>query len=321
VALRSPEFGRKAVERMRPSIDSAIAVLGPAGPDRTLALAHLAAESVSAGDRVLWIGSQHLTRPLAWLPLREQRLDCRPPRPEFGVAPWPWVDPFTLQPAHLVDWLQGMLGIDPAEREGLSKAVNEVFCAGRDTDATPWAPPVFESGWARLAERLGVEMPRLEQGTNPGLDLDSPDLTVVSGHVQDLQRRPAEIALVMLAFASHAHREPWRRHLVVVEDWLDIVSEPFRGMVVSALLDVGRLCGGLVVLASTSPAAWAQQPTGRILFGNALPALIKGPALVGQEDSGMPSGAPPRAPGEIAVFDRFRRAWVTFRMGDLGIVD
>lgn len=70
-----------------------VLVEGPESRIRSLTLSRLAGEVAEAGGRILWIGSQQMASPLAWLSLRELRLEARGDTPPVGPAPWPRIQP------------------------------------------------------------------------------------------------------------------------------------------------------------------------------------------------------------------------------------
>jgi hypothetical protein len=313
-----PTLTWRAIATLRPSFDSPVLLDCAQGRERTLALAHMGADAHAIGARILWVGSQRVARPLAWLPLREQRFDPWAPRPEFSEVQWPGVNPFDLQPGHLTDWICGSIGDNALRREDVSAAVSAAQSHG--VGRPSWSPPTYAEGRSLLAAALGRPIESLpEAAERTEVSFQGSDLTVISGHPDDLRARSHAISLLVLAFVGEALRNPNRTHWLVIEDWLDVVPEAVRGMVASALLDLGRLARGAVVICGSHLATWRETRSGRLLLAPGTPLVTGAGATVRAAmwtDTPLPP-APHGAGDVVWARDRASDRWHVMEVGPI----
>lgn len=275
-----------------------VLVVGEERDIRRRAISALAAERAENGDAVLWVGSEHVARPLPWLStLREQRLDARPLRPDLGDEPWPGVNPFDLAPDLRVAWLAHVTSANGREQERIYDAVHAQE-ASRASRPSRWSALPFPEGTTDLIRR-GAPLPDAWLGSNPPrgvrrrttLSFAGADLTVVCGHPQDMTDRRKEIVLALLAFVTPARRSESREHLVVVDGWLDRLHPPERTLVLAVLADAAAENAVRVVAASSRPQLWDDPQTAAFVW-SAVPVVVS-PFSPAPEPLAAPEAAVP----------------------------
>src|SRR5690606_10310198 len=230
--------------------------------DRAVAVSALAAEIATAQGTILWVGAQQVARPLAWLPLRERRMDARPLRVELGESPWPGVNPFDLDSDLLAAWL--CAEIEPFRALPVAR-VREAIEHARSIEAGAQvrraALPFSEAGEWLVSAGLPVPT-NFSFATRPAavrertdLSFPSGSLTVICGHGQDLRDRAAEITLAVLAFISAARDSGHIAPRLIVLDgvWASLAGKG-QGAIAQVLLDfVGRGDGYVLIADELTP--------------------------------------------------------------------
>lgn len=276
-------------------------VLGAIAPGRTLALACLTADFFAEfpTGSCLWIGSHHLQRPVAWLPLLEQRLDARPLRPAMGATPWPGVNPFALTAGHAADWLLAAL-VDIGEEacaaqheSALRAAVTEALAVslrrGRPAPDYPLGlartaqgVPEAATGLARLLEPVAGRLAAAASDADP-LRFLPQSLTVIAGHEVDVRDRVAHVALTVLAFVTAAMRAHEQPMLLVCEDWWSTLHGAMASGLARALNDLIRGTRARVIVAETSAERYHTSPARGMTEASAVVIVATTP------ESGHPS--------------------------------
>lgn len=276
-----PVLSWDAIHSLAPS-RTPLLVVAPAGPSRDLSISRLAAENIGQGGRVLWISAQRYATPLAWVRLREFRLDVG------AKTAGPELDPFALNPVLLTQWLCFAYGLERrSDRSAMAEAVGEVT-----SEALPvHAKDRFEKVLAAFHEarsRLGLasDPVRLSEGLSKATSTVAPktgfrfgdyDLINIFGSPRDLSRDADWLCLFLLSLIStSALRIGSGPDLIVLDGVLDALSARHRDLLRSALLEHARGVNGRVVIATQDPASLEGDELGYAL-------LEAGVLLVGKE--------------------------------------
>lgn len=235
----------------------------------------LAAEIVGAHGTTLWIGSEQVARPLAWLPVREQRLDARPPRSELGEQAWPGVNPFDLDSGLLADWLR--IEVDSL-RTWPATRIRECLDFARGKDMSSRVHPAtrtFASSvdWARNA---GLPVPVSFAGTRrpravrerTTICFPAGSLTVVCGHHFDLADRIPEVVLLVLAFVSavRAAGAADGQRLIVIDGAWPLFSRDHQELLANVLMAFVERGEGRVLIAEQQSIGVPSVPAWESMF-------------------------------------------------------
>lgn len=258
-----------------------VAVISPWGKRRLDLLEALVAPLVQPGN-AFWWGAQQVQLPLSGQDLNVQHFNTQPTlggRQQAG----PTVVPADLSDSALAAWLTTQIISQETEwsqqQQKLQQRITQIQDHSQD----------WEQWLDRVARQLSLDRDSLQapaglnrkQDSPPTASASSGQLTVISGHRDDLTSWREESLLMLLAFLEEATRASTddRPQTVILEDWMESVWPRHRWVLAQALEPFLQQPNHYCLIATENPLNWQAYEHGNKLWQSALP-------LVGSEYQG-----------------------------------